>query len=46
VWGGGHGIVTVRFESRHSGPGPVRSLPASDAALHAEEPEPLDAPVA
>jgi DNA polymerase-4 len=28
VQGAGHGVVTVRFESRSSGPGPVRTLPA------------------
>ncbi|WP_203335626.1 DNA polymerase IV [Nocardioides limicola] len=34
VWGSGRGIVTVRFETRDSGPGPVRSLRADDPALH------------
>lgn len=42
VWGSGAGIVTVRFESRHSAPGPVRTFPVDDPSLHATEPEPLD----
>jgi DNA polymerase-4 len=33
VWGAGRGIVTVRFETAETPPGPVRSLPADDAAL-------------
>lgn len=33
VWGAGHGVVTVRFESRLTGVGPVRSLPADDPRL-------------
>lgn len=33
VWGAGHGVVTVRFETRLSGVGPVRSLPADDPGL-------------
>ena len=33
VWGAGLGRVTVRFETRHTGPGPVRTLPADDPAL-------------
>jgi DNA polymerase-4 len=33
VWGAGRGIVTVRFETAETGPGPVRSLPADDPAL-------------
>lgn len=38
VWGAGHGVVTVRFETRHTGPGPVRSLNAQDPDLHPAEP--------
>ena len=38
VWGAGHGIVTVRFETRHTGVGPVRSLRADDPALHVAAP--------
>jgi len=33
VWGSGRGIVTVRFETADTPPGPVRSLPADDPAL-------------
>lgn len=33
VWGSGHGVVTVRFESRLSAVGPVRSLAADDPDL-------------
>lgn len=35
VWGAGQGIVTVRFETRDTPPGPVRSLAADDSALTA-----------
>lgn len=34
VWGSGAGVVTVRFETAATGPGPVRSFPADDPALH------------
>ncbi|MGN6252629.1 MAG: DNA polymerase IV [Marmoricola sp.] len=33
VWGSGRGVVTVRFETAATGPGPVRSFPAEDPAL-------------
>lgn len=33
VWGAGKGVVTVRFETAESGPGPVRSFAADDPAL-------------
>ena len=33
VWGSGRGIVTVRFETALTPPGPVRSLPTDDPAL-------------
>ncbi len=33
VWGAGRGIVTVRFETAETPPGPVRSLTADDPAL-------------
>ncbi len=33
VWGSGRGVVTVRFETADSPPGPVRSYPIDDAAL-------------
>ena len=34
VWGSGLGRVTVRFETRHTGPGPVRTFPENEPALH------------
>lgn len=34
VWGSGQRVVTVRFETRHTGPGPVRSFPIDDPHLH------------
>ncbi|ORB41485.1 DNA polymerase IV, partial [Mycobacterium paraseoulense] len=33
VQGAGHGVVTVRFETRGSGPGPARTFPADTAEL-------------
>lgn len=33
VWGSGKGVVTVRFETADTPPGPVRSFPADDPAL-------------
>lgn len=45
VWGSGAGVVTVRFESRQSPPGPVRTFAVSDAQLHPEVPEDLSSPV-
>ncbi len=33
VWGAGHGRVTVRFETRSTGIGPVRGFAADDPAL-------------
>jgi DNA polymerase-4 len=38
VWGAGRGIVTVRFETAETPPGPVRSLSADDPALNAWRP--------
>ncbi|MGK5114945.1 DNA polymerase IV [Geodermatophilus sp. CPCC 205506] len=38
VWGRGLGRVTVRFEGPLTAPGPVRTLPADDPALHPAEP--------
>lgn len=44
VWGAGKGIVTIRFETRETPAGPVRSFPADDPALSPwpppEAPEP------
>lgn len=34
VWGSGRGVVTVRFETRSSPAGPIRSFPLDDPALH------------
>jgi DNA polymerase-4 len=33
VWGSGRGVVTVRFETRETPPGPVRSFAVDDPAL-------------
>ena len=33
VWGSGRGRVTVRFETAQTGPGPIRTFAADDAAL-------------
>jgi len=41
VWGSGHGRVTVRFESRLTGIGPVRTFRVDDPALVEAEPLPL-----
>ena len=40
VWGSGSGVVTVRFETADTPPGPVRSFRADDPALHRWEPPP------
>jgi len=40
VWGSGRGLVTVRFETRYSSPGPVHTLDASDPALRPGTVEP------
>jgi DNA polymerase-4 len=42
VWGSGRGVVTVRFETAATGPGPVRSLKADDPALQPWRPESPD----
>ncbi|MDT0201334.1 DNA polymerase IV [Nocardioides sp. AE5] len=42
VWGSGRGVVTVRFETAETGPGPVRSFRVDDPDLRPvilEEPE-------
>lgn len=46
VWGSGRGVVTVRFETAETPPGPVRSYAADDPALRAWPPEPTGKPVA
>ncbi|MHC6213422.1 DNA polymerase IV [Rhodococcus ruber] len=38
VQGAGHGVVTVRFETRSSGPGPARTLDENDPALSEADP--------
>ncbi|WP_110182351.1 DNA polymerase IV [Nocardioides solisilvae] len=40
VWGAGRGVVTVRFETALTGPGPVRSFREDDPALVVPEPPP------
>ncbi|MCL1922696.1 MAG: DNA polymerase IV [Propionibacteriaceae bacterium] len=35
VWGSGLGLVTIRFETAHTGPGPIKTLALDDPALHA-----------
>jgi DNA polymerase-4 len=44
VWGSGKGVVTVRFETAETGPGPVRSFPVDDPALRRWEPVPEQQP--
>jgi DNA polymerase-4 len=48
VWGSGRGVVTVRFETAATGPGPVRSFSMDDPALSAwqsaAEPDDPDEP--
>ena len=41
VWGSGLGRVTVRFETRETGPGPIRTFPVDDPALRAADILPL-----
>jgi DNA polymerase IV len=38
VWGSGLGRVTVRFETRDTPPGPVRTFAADDSRLHRVDP--------
>jgi len=38
VWGSGRGVVTVRFETAQTAPGPVRSYPVDDPALRVWQP--------
>jgi DNA polymerase-4 len=38
VQGAGHGVVTVRFETRGSGPGPARTFPADSCELSPANP--------
>ena len=39
VWGSGRGVVTVRFETAETPPGPVRSYAVTDPALSAWRPD-------
>ncbi|MGI8458885.1 MAG: DNA polymerase IV [Propionibacteriaceae bacterium] len=41
VWGSGRGVVTVRFETRETAPGPVRSFRTDDPDLSRCDPLPL-----
>jgi DNA polymerase-4 len=34
VWGSRRGLVTIRFETSQSGPGPIRTVPVDDPQLH------------
>ena len=45
VWGSGRGVVTVRFETAETPPGPVRSFAADDPALSRWRPPVPDPPV-
>lgn len=38
VQGAGHGVVTVRFETRTTGPGPARTFAADDPRLRPADP--------
>ncbi|WP_068278259.1 DNA polymerase IV [Aldersonia kunmingensis] len=38
VQGAGHGVVSVRFETRSTGPGPARTFPAEESALVRADP--------
>ena len=38
VQGAGHGVVSVRFETRASGPGPMRTFPVEDCGLSSANP--------
>jgi DNA polymerase-4 len=40
VWGSGRGVVTVRFETAETEPGPVRSYPIADPDLKPWRPDP------
>jgi DNA polymerase-4 len=42
VWGSGAGVVTVRFETAETPPGPVRTFRVDDPALHRAEPPPQE----
>lgn len=45
VQGAGHGVMTVRFETRSTGPGPARTFPDDDPAVsHANPLDSLDWP--
>ncbi len=46
VWGAGRGVVTVRFETADTPPGPVRSFPAEDPALRRWRPPEAEQPSA
>jgi DNA polymerase-4 len=38
VQGAGHGVVTVRFETRSRGPGPTRTFPADTGEITSANP--------
>ena len=41
VWGSGRGVVTVRFETAETPPGPVRSFPSTTRSCKPGDPKPL-----
>ncbi len=43
VWGSGRGVVTVRFETAQTTPGPVRSYPINEPELKPWRPDPKTA---
>jgi DNA polymerase-4 len=45
IQGAGHGVMTVRFETRSTGPGPARTIPDDDPEIaHASPVDSLDWP--
>jgi DNA polymerase-4 len=38
IQGAGHGVMTVRFETRSTGPGPARTIPDDDPAIQRANP--------
>ncbi|HYZ67967.1 MAG TPA: DNA polymerase IV, partial [Mycobacterium sp.] len=38
IQGAGHGVMTVRFETRSTGPGPARTIPDDDAGIQRANP--------
>jgi DNA polymerase-4 len=38
IQGAGHGVMTVRFETRSTGPGPARTIPDDDPGIQRANP--------